>query len=257
MNVLQLIPLELRKLRRSGIGLILLTAMVVLWIPSVLNAEMNFGMQAEGISPEYSFLIQGYLAMAWFLYPAVMVVLTVLICQKERTDHGMVRMRTLPVRPVRLCLAKFLMLLVLSAAATLLSMGIYGCSAALASRMQKYDFSLPPGFVLQITAAFWISSLPMLTIFWLFAVWIRTPAFSVGAGLGSIVPSLLIANTRFWYLYPMAYPFYVVKARYGQVAENLDMPQVTLFPWVPAALGIFVLCLWAACSRFGREERSE
>ncbi|MCM1191254.1 MAG: hypothetical protein NC389_02370 [Acetatifactor muris] len=64
MNFLTLIGIEFRKIRRSGIILILTAATVILWLPSVLNADMNFEMQAEGILPEHNFLIQGFLGMA-------------------------------------------------------------------------------------------------------------------------------------------------------------------------------------------------
>ena len=86
MNFLSILAVEWKKLRRSRILLILGIAAVMLWIPSVLNADLNFGMQAEGISPEHSFLIQGFLGMAWFMFPASMVVSTVLLAQTERTD---------------------------------------------------------------------------------------------------------------------------------------------------------------------------
>ena len=51
MNFVALLGVELRKLRRSHIIWILLLPVIFLWIPSVFNADMNFQMQAEGISP--------------------------------------------------------------------------------------------------------------------------------------------------------------------------------------------------------------
>lgn len=55
---LSLVGVEFKKIKRSKIFLILFAATVILWIPSILNAEMNFNMQAEGISPENNFFIQ-------------------------------------------------------------------------------------------------------------------------------------------------------------------------------------------------------
>ena len=73
MSFLSLIGVEWTKIRRSNIFLILVTATVILWIPSILNAYMNFDMQAEGISPENNFFIQGlwlwsgsYFLQAWW-----------------------------------------------------------------------------------------------------------------------------------------------------------------------------------------------
>lgn len=88
MSFLSLVGVELKKIKRSKIFLILFVAMVILWIPLILNAEMNFNMQAEGISPENNFFIQGFMGMAWFMFPASMVVGTVLLSQTERTNKG-------------------------------------------------------------------------------------------------------------------------------------------------------------------------
>lgn len=52
---LSLVGVEFKKIKRSKIFLILFAATVILWIPSILNADMNFNMQAEGISPENNF----------------------------------------------------------------------------------------------------------------------------------------------------------------------------------------------------------
>ena len=68
MSFFTLVGVEVKKIRRSKILLILAVAAVILWIPSILNAKMNFGMQGEGISPENNFFIQGFLGMAWFMF---------------------------------------------------------------------------------------------------------------------------------------------------------------------------------------------
>ena len=59
MNFLSLLTVEWKKLRRSRILLILGIATVMLWIPSVLNADLNFGMQAEGSSYKYGEAVPG------------------------------------------------------------------------------------------------------------------------------------------------------------------------------------------------------
>ena len=93
MSFLSLVGVEFKKIKRSKILLILLVAAVVLWIPSVLNAQMNFDMQAEGISPENNFFIQGFMGMSWFMFPASMVVGTVLCITDQHSEalHGKVR----------------------------------------------------------------------------------------------------------------------------------------------------------------------
>ena len=149
MSFLSLIGVEFMKIKRSKIFFILFAATVILWIPSILNADMNFSMQAEGISPEKNFFIQGFMGMAWFMLPASMVVGNVLFSQTERTNKGILKMLALPVSTVKLCLAKFVVLLALAASQILMMIGMYYMSAAIVTGTQDYNFILSPLFVLK------------------------------------------------------------------------------------------------------------
>lgn len=255
MNFVALLGVELRKLRRSHIIWILLLPVIFLWIPSVFNADMNFQMQAEGISPENNFFIQGFLGFSWIMYPASLVVCTVLLNQTERSGRGMIRMLCLPVRPVKICLSKFVVLLLLAAVQMVFMLGAYFPAVWLASQMTGYELMISPCLILKETVLIFASSLPMAAFFWMLAVCIRTPVFSIGAGLASIVPSVLIMNTKAWYVYPMCYPFYMITTLQGEMAENFDTFTLEFIPWIPTAAVIFILCLAVACLCFGRGER--
>lgn len=255
MSFLSLVGVEFKKIRRSKILLILAVAAIILWIPSILNAKMNFGMQAEGISPENNFFIQGFLGMAWFMFPASMVVGTVLLNQTERSNKGILKMLALPISTAKLCMAKFIVLLTLAAAQILMMTGMYYISAAVSSVTQDYSFILPSLFVLKEISLIFLSAIPMIALFWMLSVCIQTPIFSIGVGLASIVPSVLIINTKVWFAYPMAYPFFVITSEYGKLAENIDTAQVELIPWIPVAVAITIICLGISCLRFGQAER--
>lgn len=255
MNILTLTLIEARKIKRSKILLILAASILILWIPNIINADMNFQMDDIGISPENSFFIQGFMGMVWFIYPAVMVICTVLLIQNERTNSGILKMLALPVSTSSLCLAKFILLVALAAVYTLASAGAYYISAALASGIADYDFILAPGYVLPMAGKLFLASLPMLTVFWMIAVLITTPIFSVGAGLASIVPSVLLINTKIWFLYPMCYPFYVLVTEYGNLAKNMSSSPIEMIPWIPTAVAVSLACLIIACMSFGHAER--
>lgn len=255
MSFLSLVGVEFKKIKRSKLLLILLVATVILWIPSILNAHMNFDMQAEGISPENNFFIQGFMGMSWFMFPASMVVGTVLLSQTERANKGILKMLSLPIGTAKLCMAKFIVLLALAATRILMMTGMYYISAAVCSGTQDYNFMLSPLFVGKEISFLFLSSVPMIAFFWMLSVCIQTPIFSIGIGLASIVPSVLMINTKAWFVYPMSYPFFVITAEYGRLATNLDTAQVELMPWIPVATLITILCLGISCARFGQAER--
>ena len=255
MSFLSLIGIEFKKIHRSKILLILTVAAIILWIPSIFNAHLNFGMQAEGISPENNFLIQGLLGMTWFMFPASMVVSTVLLNMTERSNKGILKMLSLPISVKGLCLAKFVVLLALAIFQIMMTVLMYYVSAGIASQTQDYNFILHPLFVFKEAGLIFVSAIPMLAFFWLLSVCIKTPIFSIGIGFASIVPSVLIINTKVWFAYPISYPFFVVTSEYGKLATKLDTAQVELIPWIPVAIVITILCLSISCLCFGQAER--
>ena len=89
MNFLSLVGVELKKIRRSKILLILLIPVIMMWIPSIINADMNFDLRGTPITPENNFFIQGFMGMVWFMIPASLVICTVLLNQTERANKGM------------------------------------------------------------------------------------------------------------------------------------------------------------------------
>lgn len=257
MSFLSLVGVELKKIKRSKIFLILLAATVILWIPSVLNADLSFTMQSQGISilPEYNFFIQGFMGMAYFMFPGSMVVITVLINQTERTNKGILKMLAMPVSTVKLCLAKFVVFLILAVSQVLMMTGMYYLSAFIASETLNYNFILSVPYVLKEVGAIYLSSIPMFTVFWMLSVCIQTSIFSIGIGLASIVPSVLAINTKVWFLYPMSYQFYVIANEQSRLTQNIANSQINFIQWIPAATIISIVCLCVSCFRFGHAER--
>lgn len=255
MSFLSLIGIEIQKLHRSKILPLLSLPVIILWIPSVLNAGKNFEMDFMEISPEHNFLIQGFMGMAWFLIPATLVICTVLLMQTEQSNNGILKMLALPVSPAKLSLAKFTVMLLLSLLQVVFAVGAYYICAALASETQHYSFALEPRYVMQVAGRLYLSALPMAAVFWTVATVISTPIFAIGIGLASIIPSVLMINTRLWSLYPMCYPFYLLMSEYSRVAAAVPETSVQPLPWFPVAAGITILFMSVSCFRFGYTER--
>lgn len=255
MRFLALAGVELTKIRRSKILLILFVPVFMMWLPSILNSDINFDVRGIPITPENNFFIQGFMGMAWFMIPASLVVCTVLLNQTERSNKGILKMLSLPVSTAKLCLAKFTVLLILAAVQMTLSIGAYYICAAIATGMQDYPFMLDPLYVCKNVSGIYIAAIPMAAVYWAVSTLIQTPIFSVGIGLASIVPSVLMINTKIWFAYPISYPFYVLMVAYGKVAEGVYETQITWLPWLPVAAGITILALFISCARYGASER--
>ena len=199
MNFLSLVGVELKKIRRSKIFLILLIPVIMMWIPSIINADMNFDLRGIQITPENNFFIQGFMGMVWFMIPASLVICTVLISQTERSNKGILKMLSLPVSTIKFCLAKFTVLLILAAVQMVMSIGAYYLCAAIVTNTQDYNFILEPLYVCKNVFSIYAAAIPMAAVYWAVSICIHSPIFSVGIGLASIVPSVLMINTKVWF----------------------------------------------------------
>lgn len=255
MNFISLIGVELTKLRRSKIIFILLAPVIMMWIPSILNAKINFDLQGISITPEHNFFIQGFMGMAWLMIPASLLICTVLLVQTERGHKGLLKMLSLPLSTAKLCLAKFTVLLLLAAVQMVMSIGTYYLCSAIASQLQNYNFILEPLYVIPVILQIYAGAIPLAAVFWMMATLIQAPVFSVGIGLASLVPSVLMINTKFWFLYPMSYPFYLLMVAYGKAANGIFETEIAWLPWLPAAVLITAAALAVCCIRFGASER--
>ncbi len=254
MNFLSLTGIELQKIRRSKILLILLAPVVIMWLPAIINSEKIQDVQGIPITPEHNFFIQGFMGMVWFMIPATLIICTVLLIQIEQTNHGMKKMLTLPINRGMLCLAKFAVLLLLPAVQMVMSAAADYGSAFLSSKLQGYDYILPPGYIFPCIGKFYLAALPAAAVFWMIALLIQTPVFAVGTGLALCVPSVLIINTDYWFLHPMSYPFYMLMTEYGKAAKGLYTTDIDWFPWLPVAVMITVVSLAVSCVKMSRYE---
>lgn len=254
MNLFSLTLTEIKKTRHSKILVLLFIPLVILWIPNIVNADMSLSPVMEGITPENNFFIQSFMGFAWFIFPASIIVCTVLLQQSERTNKGILKMLALPVRPGLLCLAKFLVLVLLSFIQIAAMTGLYFLCARIASAYVDYDLMVQAEQVLKLSGTLLLSSLPTMALYWMMAVCLTTPVFSIGLGLGTMVPSVLMINAKIWFLYPPCYPFYVVMTNYLKLSTDPGR-KLDLIPWIPAGAALSILCLLIACLAFGHAER--
>ena len=256
MNFSTYLAMELSKIKRSKIVLLLCVPVIMMWMPSIINSDKIFDNQQIPISPEHNFFIQGFMGMSWFMIPASLIICAVLLNQTEQRSRGILKMLSLPVNTKKLCLAKFVVLLLLAGMQMLMTIAAYTASAFLASYLQNYTFLLEPAYVCSTVFRLYLAAIPMAAVFWMLGVFLKSPVFSAGLGLASIVPSVLMINTKVWWAYPMSYPFYLLMVEYGKAAKGVYETQIAWLPWLPAAAVITIISLAASCIGFGRMERS-
>lgn len=254
MNIFTMTSIELHKIRRSKILLLLMVPLIILWVPNVINAEHSLDPVMEGISPADNFMIQSFMGYAWFILPASIIVCTVMLQQIELGNKGILKILSLPVKPSAVSLSKCSVLILLTAAQCAAMTALYFLCSRIASAYTGHSLTADAGTALTLGAFVFLASLPMLALYWMLAVCIRTPVFSIILGLATMVPSVLILNVKAWFLYPPCYPFYVIIQKYSQLSGD-ETAVIDLWPWLPAAAVIFIICISISCLNFGRAER--
>ena len=247
MSFKDLLKIEFTKIKRGKILFILIIPILLLWIPAIVNAMGNLRI-TNGLTVEQNFLFQSLSSYTWFLLPATIVICTVMIEQIEEKNKGLLKMLSLPINISKICLAKFVVLITLIFIQIFTAFLTYFVSVGISYKLYDYNFLLSISEVIKVFTLIFITAIPMATIYWLLAIIIKTPIFSVGIGMASIVPSVFMINVSCWYIYPMDYPFMMI----GSMLPNLNY---SLIPWIPIALGISIICLGISCIRFGAVER--
>lgn len=247
MRFIDLLKIEFMKIKRSKIIWILIIPILLLWIPAIVNAMGNLNVTNE-LTPSQNLLFQSLSSYTWFLLPATIVICTVMIEQVEEKNRGLLKMLSLPISNSNVCLAKFIVLITLIFIQIFVAFLSYFISIGIIYKIYDYNFLLPIKEVIKMFSLILITTIPMTTIYWLLAIIIKTPIFSVGIGMASIVPSVFMINTSCWYIYPMGYPFMMI----GSMLSSLKFE---LIPWIPVAIGISIICLAISCIRFGAVER--
>ena len=159
----------------------------------------------------------------------------------------------LPLSPSALALCKWIVLLALAFFQCALMTGLYFICATVVSQSLNVSLMADTSTVLMLAGDIFLSS----CLCWLFTGCSASACrlrYFYCRRLASMVPTVLMINVKIWYLYPPCYPFYIVTQKYGEFCSG-SPAEWDLFPWIPAAVIITVICLIISCLRFGQAER--
>ena len=104
------------------------------------------------------------MGFAWFIYPACMIVCTVLLQQLERGHKGILKMLALPLSPSALALCKWIVLLALAFFQCALMTGLYFICATVVSQSLNVSLMADTSTVLMLAGDIFLSS----CLCWLF-----------------------------------------------------------------------------------------
>lgn len=254
MNFWELLKIEFIKIKRSRIT-------PLIFIAPVLVVTSGVASLRSYLSPEYAnawaaMFIQSALVYSYYLLPLSMIVVCVMIAGRETENNGLLKMLALPISRQSISAAKFCVLLVYLLLEMVVFLVFFVISGCLANFSMGIREILPVMFLLKWCCALFLTMIPSVTIMWAITVLFEKSYLSVGLNILLAIPSVLVANTPLWLLYPYCYSGYLVSCSLHSDTVVEIGNGFKLFPFLPCAAVISALAFCIALARFGKHEMS-
>lgn len=252
MRFLELLKIEFIKVKRGKMIPLIFIAPLLVVASGVANLQNYF-------SPEYTnawaaMFIQSALVYAYYLLPFSMIVVCVMIAGRETGNNGILKMLALPVSSYGLSAAKFCVLLFYLLMEMVVFLVVFVITGLIAANNTGITEALPIMYLLKWCVGLFLTMLPSVAAIWAITVLFEKPLLSVGLNLLLVIPSVLVANTPLWIIYPYCYSGYLVSCSLHDFTTKDVSTGFNLFPFLPCAILIFVLVLIMAVIRFGKKE---
>lgn len=252
MNSIELLKIEFIKVKRSKILPILFIAPLLVVVSGVMSISRYLTENPGGAWQ--AMFVQGGLLFGYYLLPLSMVVVCILLSERERQHKGIVKMLSLPVSRIKMATAKFIVLLSFLAIEIIFYFLCFIIAGLTATQTMGVNEVLPMLYVLKWSTLLFTTAIPCTALIWLITVLFEKPLFSIGLNMLLIIPGILVANTSIWTLYPYSYSGYVVTTELDRLSTGATKLGFQLFPFLPCAIAILVLCVFIANRRFGKKE---
>lgn len=252
MSFFELLHIEFIKVKRGKMLPLIFTAPLLVVVSGVANLQNFF-------SPEYTnawaaMFIQSALVYAYYLLPFSMIVVSIMIAGRETQNNGILKMLALPVSRYAVSAAKFCVLLFYLFMEMAVFLVIFVIAGLIATNNTGITEALPIMYLLKWCVGLFLTMLPSVATIWAITVLFEKPLLSVGLNLLLVIPSVLVANTPLWIIYPYCYSGYLVSCSLHDFTTKGASTGFNLFPFLPCAILIFVLVLIMAVIRFGKKE---
>lgn len=250
MSIIELLKIEFMKVKRSMI-------LSLLFIPPILVVVSGISSISMYMTPEYidawsAMFIQSALLFGYYLLPFSMVVVCVMIANRETKNNGILKMLALPVSKGKLALAKFFVLLSFLIIELLIFFGSFIIAGVIVTKIMNITEAIPVFYLLTWTIKLFVTMVPAISCMWAITILFEKPLLSMGLNLLLIIPGILVANTSLWFVYPYCYSGYVVSDALHTVTATGST--IALFPFIPCAVSISAFALFISIKYFGRKE---
>ncbi|NMM64013.1 ABC transporter permease subunit [Clostridium sp. P21] len=251
MSFLNIIGIELQKIKRSKIVLIISLPSLIVIISGLANIGMYI---TDNPSNAWSAMfVQSTLMFAYYMMPFSIIILCVLISQTEYQNKGIIKMLSLPIDTKKLSFAKYCVIVILIAVQILLYFVFFTVGGIITSSLVGINIIIPIGYLLSWCVKLFLAALPMSAVLWATATCFKKIITSLSIGMALVLPSIFVSNTRFWFIYPFNYPGILISDEMFKLAGSTRAP-MQLIPFIPVAIFICIIAVTISTIQFGKIE---
>lgn len=177
-----------------------------------------------------------------------------MIAGRETGNNGILKMLALPVSRYSLSIAKFCVLLFYLFMEMVVFLIVFVVAGKVATSTMGVTETLPVLYLVKWCVGLFLTMLPCVGTMWAITILFEKPLLSVGLNLFLVIPSVLVASTPIWIVYPYCYSGYLVTCSMHDFTAKSGTLEFSLYPFLPVAVLVFVLVFVIAIIQFGKKE---
>lgn len=212
----EILAVELLKLKNSKILWIVVLAPAFMVLQGVINLRRYYDLfTGQGQNVWEQLYTQSMIFYVMILFPVLISVVMTLVARLENAHQGWKQYLSLPVKREAIYVIKFITacgLVFVNILALIISM-------LLAGFLIGAEGNLPYQTLVSRPMAAYFAALPMMAILYVLSVRYTQMTVPLGIGIGLTLPAMVVANSKYWLIYPWTYP---IMAALGGTMEVFD-----------------------------------
>jgi len=198
-----IVAAELLKLKNSKILWIVILAPAFMIMQGVINLVRYYDLfTGQGQNVWEQLYTQSMIFYVMILFPVLISVVMTLVARIENTHYGWKQYLSLPVKKETVYTIKFVTacgLVFVNLLALIISMLIAGLFLGV-------EGNLPYQSLIGRPMATYLAALPIMAILYVLSIRYTQMTVPLGIGIGLALPAMVVANSKYWIIYPWTYP---------------------------------------------------
>ena len=226
--MLKMLQIEMLKLKHSKILWIAVLAPAFIVFQGASNFLRYYDLFTEkGQNIWDQIYTQSVIFYSFLLLPILITLIMSIIGKVENDNGGWKYALTLPIKRKDMYISKFIM----GSFMVLINILVFIISVLIAGKMVKAPSPIPYGMIVGQPILSYIVSFPIMIIIYIISINFSHIGIPLGLGIGLTLPTILVANTKYWILYPWTYPAMATSGG-GMFEENMLIYPISIILFI-------------------------